>query len=288
MRNKLQQDTSFRTATVLCLGLLLMAGSVLADSASRVELVDCTIYDNVTYSVDRDNRHLAIDDGEWMHHISFNDILRIIGADGSDQTESVLGRKPATDHETTDASPKQPAAPAKYVGKIHFTASFGTCKPGSAVNDNVTGGSATGISIRYFKGIGFFGLSYIRSEHDGKGIEPSIKYGIEKYVFTYGGYIHRGSTIRITAHPSMGVVRRKVTSGASGNSRGGFFWGFGAALEYNIQEWLSIGPRFDFLSGSFKRSVNHYLSYNPPISFSTTEDEAALFLDLSVGITVRL
>ena len=68
-----------------------LSHSAFAAKASRIELKDGTVYENVTFTVDTQYQVITVKMGDWKKNVGFLDIARIIDEEGDDVTAKVLG-----------------------------------------------------------------------------------------------------------------------------------------------------------------------------------------------------
>ena len=66
--------------------------AALALEASRIELKDGTLFENVTFKVDKDFKVITIEYGDNKRNVSFTDVATIFDNSGEDITVNVLGR----------------------------------------------------------------------------------------------------------------------------------------------------------------------------------------------------
>jgi len=76
---------------VILLVIFCFSNKAIAVKASRIELKDGKVYENVTFSVDHDYKVITIKEGDWKREVSFPDIAHIYDEDGNEVTEAYLG-----------------------------------------------------------------------------------------------------------------------------------------------------------------------------------------------------
>jgi hypothetical protein len=71
--------------------LFILGQTAFGEKASRIELMDGTVYENATYKVDKQYKVITIQVGDWKRHVSFPDIARILDKNGNDVTDEYIG-----------------------------------------------------------------------------------------------------------------------------------------------------------------------------------------------------
>ena len=76
---------------VILFVIFCFSNKAMAVKASRIELKDGKVYENVTFSVDYNYKVITIQEGDWKREVSFPDIAHIYDEDGNELTEAYLG-----------------------------------------------------------------------------------------------------------------------------------------------------------------------------------------------------
>jgi hypothetical protein len=87
MRSQLKQIFML----VILFVIFCFSNKAMAVKASRIELKDGKVYENVIFSVDHDYKVITIQEGNWKREVSFPDIAHIYDEDGNEVTEAYLG-----------------------------------------------------------------------------------------------------------------------------------------------------------------------------------------------------
>jgi hypothetical protein len=121
-----------------------------AAQASRIELMDGKVYENITFTVDNEYKIITIKVGDWKQEVSFPDIARIYDQEGKDVTAEYLGeyyRPPQEGQKKGVAEEPRPRRYRKRPFNFGFSAGTNYSFPGGDYYNGITSGLGFGADI---------------------------------------------------------------------------------------------------------------------------------------------
>lgn len=114
--------------------------------ASRIELLDGKVYENVTFTVDSEYKIITIKVGDWKQEVSFPDIAGIYDEEGKDVTAKYLGEyyKPPQEKEKPSPQERVYRRYRKRPFNFGFSAGANYSFPGGDYYDGITSGIGFG------------------------------------------------------------------------------------------------------------------------------------------------
>jgi len=145
--------------------------------ASRIELLDGKVYENVTFTVDSEYKIITIKVGDWKQEVSFPDVARIYDEEGKDVTAEYLGDYYTTPQEKGKPSLQEQTYRRYRKRPFNFGFSAGTnySFPSGDYYDGITSGIGFGadVIIPVTKNVAIRGtISKSGMKDDLKGLVP--------------------------------------------------------------------------------------------------------------------
>jgi hypothetical protein len=182
-------------AFTLAIFLFLAPSQVTAGNASRIELKNGTVFENVLYKVDNEYKVITIQQGDDKRNISFSDVAVIQDSSGRDVTVDVLdldypppgtGERPITPIEA--ARPPRGGRKHPYSFAIHAQPNFSL--PIGDYYEGFTSGIGYGadISIPVSREIAIRGTVSRSGMRPDNGLAPGVSFSAWRYVISVQYY----------------------------------------------------------------------------------------------------
>jgi hypothetical protein len=280
-------------AFVLALVLLLVPNLASAKKASHIELKDGTVFEQVTYKVDKAYKVITIRDGKEKRTVSFSDIAAIIDGHGTDITIEILGRyytEPGTvANPILIADPAEPPPGGKrfpYTFAIHAQPNFSVpigdfytgFKPGIGFGADISFPVSHQIAIR-----GSVSKSGMTTDFE---MPAGVSFTVMRYSFAAQYYDwpnwRTDGKMMYYLYTGIGAINHTFSVGSDSEdiSRLMTTLGFGLVHQFSESIGLEAGGEIDWVYiGTEKNKSDH---------FGFGEVQYALVMDFKVGLVLLL
>jgi hypothetical protein len=129
--------------------LFSFSSSAFGAKASRIELLDGKVYENVTFTVDSQYKIITIKKGDWKQEVSFPDVAIIYDEEGKDVTAEYLGGyyTPPQEKGKSESQEQVYRRYRKRPFSFGFSAGTNYSFPGGDYYDGITSGIGFGADV---------------------------------------------------------------------------------------------------------------------------------------------
>jgi len=275
----------------LAIFLFLAPSLVSAGDASRIELKNGTIFQNVIYKVDNEYKVITIQHGDDKRNVSFSDVAVILDPSGKDITVDVLDvdyTPPGTGKRPIEAIDQTAPPPGKrkypYSFAIHAQPNFSV--PIGDYYEGFTSGIGYGadISIPVSREIAIRGTVSRSGMRPGNGLPPGASFSAWRYVISVQYYKWPrwrtdGKTMYYVYSGIGGISHTMSVGGESSNiSKLTTVLGIGLMQQVSKSIGIEAGGEFDAV---FIGASNYQYGYYGNVEY-------AWIMDFKLGLVLLL